>query len=80
MIKFLIFIIGNTFGYLTIKNTRQIVQITGRISWAERKLGGGGTYTFIKLMGLLMISLSFLYATGLLQPIVQGIFSVFIPS
>ena len=30
-------------------------QFIGRIDWAERKIGGGGTRTLLKLIGIVMI-------------------------
>lgn len=65
-ITFLIFLLG---GFALLRYTRQTKQLTGSWGWAEQYLGPGGTYTAIKIFGLLSIILAFAYLTGHLQQI-----------
>ena len=59
-------------GIFYIKYNDAITRATGSISWAENKLGGGGTYTFHKLVGLVIIVISVLSITGTFQWILQS--------
>ncbi len=63
------------FGALLVIKTQWIYDFTGPIDFAERYLGSeGGTRLFIKLMGILLITGSFLAMTGLLGAMIDGIF------
>ncbi|KKP88023.1 MAG: hypothetical protein UR93_C0024G0002 [Berkelbacteria bacterium GW2011_GWA2_35_9] len=64
MDRILTFIIALGLGLVIIIYTKQIVDMAGNSQWAESKLGAGGTYTFWKLFGLLVILMGFLYAIG----------------
>ncbi|HDS11548.1 MAG TPA: hypothetical protein ENN77_01440 [Candidatus Wirthbacteria bacterium] len=75
--KWLVLFGGNLLGFLIVKYNVQIVRTFGRISWAERKLGPAGTYTFYKLLGILLSVGSFLFFTGQLQNIVGSIAGLF---
>jgi len=44
--------------------SNRIVNFTGEIPFAEKWIGGGGTYTFIKLLGLAITILSFIWIAG----------------
>ena len=65
---------------LTVK-AHKIVDNTGRIQWAERVLGGAGTYTFVRLLGIFLSLFFFLYMFGLVgivyKEIVDFIYSLF---
>ena len=53
-------------GLLFIVKTDTIQRINGRVVWAERHLGtSGGTRLFYKLIGLLLIIISFMLVTNL---------------
>ena len=54
-------IIGIIIGFLIIKYTFPLVGIFGKIAWAEQHLGGAGTYTLYKIIGIVVIVLSMLY-------------------
>ncbi len=51
-------------GILMIIYSDRVVHFTGDIPFAERWIGGGGTYTFIKLLGLAITLLSFMWIAG----------------
>jgi hypothetical protein len=60
-------IIGVTLGVVMIIYSRYIVEnITGPIGFAERYLGGAGTYLFIRLVGILIFLVSLLIMFGFL--------------
>ena len=47
--------------------TKKAGDIIGEIAVAEKYMGPGRTYTFIKVVGLFMIVVSFMYLTGGLE-------------
>ena len=51
-------------GIGLIKFSFQITNIFGHIGWAEQHIGGGGTYTLYKLVGVAIIIIGFLYMFG----------------
>lgn len=57
------------FGFFMIYKTMAVQGWTGRIAWAEKHLGAGGTPSFIKLMGLFVIFLGIFVATGIIEDI-----------
>ncbi len=67
-------------GVLVIVYADKIVDFTGDIDFAEKFLGVGGTYTFMKLFGLGLTILSFMWIVGGLQPILHSTFGRFFPS
>jgi len=65
-------------GFLMIYKTRTFQGITGRIAWAEDKLGGGGTYTFLKILGLLVIFLGIFIVSGIIDDILKAFANMFV--
>ena len=59
--KYLIFIGCMIFGYVGIAYSKWLVDSLGRISFFETKIGGGGTYTFWKLLGVALIIFGIAY-------------------
>jgi hypothetical protein len=51
-------------GVLVIVKSARIGDFFGEISFAEKVFGSGGTYTFIKLSGVVIIFLSIMWLTG----------------
>lgn len=67
-------IIGIALGFVFIWQNRYIVDsLTGRNAWAEDKFGGAGTYTLIKLIGIIIMIVSLFYLTGTLESIIRSI-------
>lgn len=62
-VKILIFLSCSFIGILILKYTEPIVRMVGKMDWAERRLGMGGTYTVWKLIGILLIVGSLVYVT-----------------
>ena len=61
-------------GLALIVYTKQVVDFIGEIDFAERVFIGGGTYTFVKLFGLLLIIGAFLHLGGGLGAVFGSIF------
>ena len=59
-------------GVLIIVKSAQIGDFVGEIDFAERYIGVGGTYGFIKLFGLVMIIVSMTWLTGDLPNFLQN--------
>ena len=66
-------IIGMAAGIAMVVYARQVVTNIGTSATAERYLGSGGTYTALRIGGILVITISFLYMTGLLGKVLTGI-------
>jgi len=62
-VKILIFLACSFVGIIILKYTERIVRTVGKMGWAERRLGMGGTYTVWKLIGILLIVGSLVYVT-----------------
>lgn len=71
--KFLIFLVLLTIGMLMILKTEALLRFTGEIGWAERHLGGAGTFTLYKLIGLGIIIIGMMYVTGLFEKTLGGL-------
>ena len=68
--------IGIIVGSLIIIYTDWIVRNFGRNAWAERHMGmSGGSRLFYKLIGLVIIIISLMGATGLLGGVILNLFS-----
>lgn len=66
-------------GILMIVYTKKVVDFTGHFDFAERWFVSGGTYTFIKLLGLAMSILAFMWMTGGLESFLAGVLGPVIP-
>ncbi|MFH1201063.1 MAG: hypothetical protein V1484_01900 [bacterium] len=57
--------LGAALGFYLVARTEWWLNTFGRIQWAEQHLGtSGGSRLMYKLIGLLVIFLSFVYITG----------------
>ncbi|MCF7836409.1 hypothetical protein K9N08_03495 [Candidatus Gracilibacteria bacterium] len=59
-------------GLGLVVKTKRVKDFTGSFSFAEKWFGMGGTYTFLKLLGLALMIGTFLWLTGTLDRIVPG--------
>lgn len=57
----------------------KVVNFTGEIPFAEKYLGTGGTYTFVKILGLLTTIMSFMWITGGLDVFLKSTLGIFLP-
>jgi len=64
-------------GIAIIVYSNKIGSWTGEINVAERIFGTNGTYLFIKLLGLAITILSFMWITGGLQEVLESLFKKF---
>ena len=66
-------VIGMIFGLVVTLKTHEIVNITGRIRWAEKTFGGAGTYSFMRALGVFLIFFFFLYMIGMVGVVYKEI-------
>jgi len=71
---------GISAGFVLIVKTRAVVDFTGTNDWVDRTFGDGQTYNFYKVVGIVVIFVSFLYLIGDLDPIMRFIVKLFVPS
>jgi hypothetical protein len=64
-------------GIALIVYSEKVVNTIGELSFAEKWFGNGGTYTFIKLFGLGMTILAFMWVTGGIQPLLKSSLGIF---
>ena len=64
IVKILVFIISVIVGILLLKYTEPFVRTVGHNSFAEKYFGSGGTYTFWKLIALIIIIAGLVYLVG----------------
>lgn len=57
-------LVGIIIGFLLVWKVVFVVNLTGANSWGEKIFGPGGTYTFYKMIGSLIIIISILYLFG----------------
>lgn len=77
--RIIVGIVGTALGVAMNLKTESFLRFTGKIAWAERHLGiEGGTRLFYKLLGLIVIFISWVYAFnwlgGLLEFLLGGLF------
>ena len=51
-------------GVGLIAKTKRVKDFTGNFDFAEKWFGIGGTYSFLKLVGVLLMIFAFLWVTG----------------
>lgn len=52
-------------GFLIVWKTRKLIEVFGYNTWAETKLGGGGTMLLYKSIGIIIVFIGFMWATNL---------------
>ncbi len=75
--KIFLFVLLTGSGILFIAKTRAVIGITGRVGWAERNLGGAGTYTLYKLIGVACVIIAMMMITGVFDRIFGGLLGGF---
>ena len=66
-------------GFFMIYKTVWFLEWTERIAWAEEKLGAGGTRTFLKILGLIIIFIGMFIITDLSGDILTSFAKIFVP-
>ena len=79
IVRIIVFVIGTALGLSMLMKTAWYLSMTGHIPWAEKYLGlEGGTRLFLKLLGLVIIFISWIYAfnwmNNLLEFFLGGLF------
>lgn len=77
--RIVIGIIVAAFGFFMVWKTIMVQGWVGRIAWAEKTFGSGGTNTFLKLLGVGVVFLGVFYMTGIFGDIVTGLLSFITP-
>lgn len=67
-------------GVYMVLRTETILGFFGTVDWAERKLGGGGSRLFYKLIGLVFVFVGFMVATNLWNAFLQATLGSIIPA
>jgi hypothetical protein len=62
--KIIFLVIFSVVGYVFIVKNREMVRAMGRSTWAEQKLGPGGSETMWKILGFIMIVIGLIVVTG----------------
>ena len=75
--KILLGLLGILLSYIIVRYRRHIVDWTGKIAWAERYLGMGGTYNAMVLFALVIFFFSILYMTGNVDFVFGGVGKLF---
>ncbi len=60
-------------GFLIIIYNRSLVNFFGRIDWFERSLGPTGTFSFYKIVGILIIFIGLMSLTGDLARLIRAV-------
>jgi hypothetical protein len=66
-------ILGVVVGVAFVVYARKLVEWFGTMATAERFLGTGGTYSALRLFGIFVSAVSFLYMIGCLDNVVIGV-------
>jgi hypothetical protein len=69
MDRILVALIGIPLGFALMIYRVRLKEFTGNISFAEKYLGAGGTYSFFVLLGLVFFIFSVMYMFGTFQDI-----------
>jgi hypothetical protein len=73
--RIIVSIIGIVVGSIMVIKSEWFLSFFGRIDWAEIHLGGeGGTRVFFKLLGILIILVSLMVMTGMIEGVLFAIF------
>lgn len=59
-------------GGMMVWKTPWALEMVGRVDFAERWFGGGGTRIFFKLLGTAIIIIGFIFITNLFEYIIGG--------
>ncbi len=75
MVKIIIGLIGVALGFLMVWKPRAFLEMIGEQAWAEKIFGYGHGTTAYQTIGIIIIFLSFMIMTGLIEGTVVWIFS-----
>lgn len=65
--RVLFFVLFTGTGFAILKYTLQWVSMVGKSQWAEQHLGGGGSFTMWKLIGVILVVFGFFSLFGLVN-------------
>lgn len=67
-------------GFLMVWKTAFFLGFFGRMDWAERKLGGGGSNLLYKVVGIVICLIGIIVATNLWNALLQATLGSIIPT
>jgi hypothetical protein len=67
ILRLFIGLVAGSIGLVLLIKTRRVVHQFGYIGWAEQHLGGGGTYIFVKFLGLLVMAIAVFFVLGVIK-------------
>ena len=79
LLRFFLSFLGIAAGFMLILKTKEVTQFSGANNWVEKVFGNGQTYSFYKILGVLIIFIFFLYLLGDLDLVLRLIIKVFFP-
>jgi hypothetical protein len=79
LLRIIIGLIITALGVAMVMKTDWFSGMVGAIPWAEAHLGGGGTRSFIKLIGIAGIFIGFIVMTNLWESFLGWILSPLLP-
>ena len=65
-------------GVLMVWKTIWFQDLVGVIDWAEEKIGPGGTNSFLKILGIIVIFIGIATVTNMISDILTDFVSIFI--
>lgn len=67
-------------GIMMVWKTSAFQEWVGSIDWAEEKIGPGGTNTFLKLLGVVVVFIGIFTVTNIISDFLSSLASLFIRS
>lgn len=80
LLRLFLTLLGIGFSSLLIIKTEFFYGLTGPMDWPEQHIGPGGTRTFIKIVGIILIFVSLYYLTGGLGDVGHAVLTPTIPT
>ena len=77
-LRILLGLIVMAVGFLFVWKNEKVFNLIGRIDFAERKLGMGGTRTFLKLLGIGIVFIGMLIMTNIISDVLTSFAGIFI--
>ncbi|HBK35198.1 MAG: hypothetical protein UU08_C0016G0004 [Candidatus Uhrbacteria bacterium GW2011_GWE2_40_58] len=65
-------------GFLFVWKNEKTFRLIGRIDFAERKFGYGGTRLFLKLVGVMIVFIGMFIMTNIISDILTSFASIFV--
>ncbi|MFA5029849.1 MAG: hypothetical protein WC518_03905 [Patescibacteria group bacterium] len=74
LVRIIVGIIGAVVGFLMVFRPKFFLDAIGEQAWMEKVFGSGGGISGYKVMGVVIVIISFLIMTGLIEGVLMAIF------